>query len=69
MARPWRPSDSDLPVILTRASIASERGAILYTRLESCRRRGINQRKYLLDELTRLPAMKTNEVAELTPAR
>jgi len=48
---------------------AGQRSAIIYTLLESCRRRGINQREYLLDVLTRLPAMKITEVAELTPAR
>ena len=48
---------------------AGQRSAIIYTLLESCRRRGINQREYLLDVLTRLPAMKITEVAELTPGR
>ena len=48
---------------------AGQRGAIIYTLLESCRRRGINQREYLYDVLTRLPAMKITEVAKLTPAR
>ena len=47
---------------------AGQRSAIIYTLLESCRRHGINQREYLLDVLTRLPAMKITEVAELTPA-
>jgi len=48
---------------------AGQRSAIIYTLLESCRRRGISQREYLLDVLTRLPSMKITEVAELTPAR
>lgn len=48
---------------------AGQRSAIIYTLLESCRRRGINQREYLLDVLTRLPTMKITEVAELTPAK
>jgi len=48
---------------------AGQRSAIIYSLLESCRRRGINQREYLLDVLTRLPTMKITEVAELTPAR
>lgn len=47
---------------------AGQRGAIIYTLLESCRRRGINQREYLHDVLTRLPSMKITKVAELTPA-
>ena len=48
---------------------AGQRSAIFYTLLESCHRRGINQREYLLDVLTRLPAMKITKAAELTPAR
>ena len=47
---------------------AGERSAIIYTILESCRRRGIDQGAYLRDVLARLPAMKITEVAELTPA-
>ena len=34
---------------------AGEWGAILYTVIESCRRRGINPYTYLKDVLTRLP--------------
>lgn len=51
------------------AAAAGQRSAVIYSLLESCRRRGINQREYLLDVLKRLPAMKITEVAELTPAR
>ena len=40
----------------------------IYTLLESCRRRGINQREYLFDVIARLPAMKITEMAELTSA-
>ena len=36
---------------------AGERGAILYTVIESCRRRGIDPYAYLKDVLTRLPSM------------
>ena len=42
--------------------------AILYTIVENCRRLGIVPRDYLEDVLTRLPAMKANEVASLVPA-
>ncbi len=34
---------------------AGERGAILYTVIESCRRQGIDPQAYLRDVLTRLP--------------
>ncbi|MFH0908414.1 MAG: IS66 family transposase [bacterium] len=47
---------------------AGERSAIIYTILESCKRRGIDQVEYLRDVLTRLPTMKITEVAQLTPA-
>jgi transposase len=43
--------------------------AILYTIVENCRRLGINSREYLEDVLTRLPAMKANETASITPAK
>lgn len=46
---------------------AGERSAIIYTILESCKRRGINQAEYLRDVLERLPSMKITEVAALTP--
>jgi len=47
---------------------AGGRSAILYTLLESCKRRGINPQQYLRDVLARLPTMKITQVAELTPA-
>jgi len=37
---------------------AGERGAIIYTVIESCRRRGIDPYAYLKDVLTRLPKSK-----------
>lgn len=49
------------------AANAGQRGAILYTLVESCRRRGIDPLAYLRDVLTRLPAMLITEVASLTP--
>lgn len=47
---------------------AGEPSAILYSILESCKRRGVPQREYLIDVLTRLPTMKITEVGQLTPA-
>lgn len=51
-------------------ALTGERSAVLYTIIESCRRRGINPFDYLRDVLTRLPKM-TNwqlEKIDLTPA-
>jgi transposase len=47
---------------------AGQRGAILYTIIEACRRRGINPLDYLRDTLTHLPAMTISEVKTITPA-
>jgi transposase len=49
------------------AAEAGQRGAILYTIVEICRRRGIDPLAYLRDVLTRLPRMLITEVADLTP--
>jgi transposase len=46
---------------------AGERGAIIYTVIESCRRRGIDPYAYLKDVLTRLPKMTNHQVHEITP--
>jgi transposase len=46
---------------------AGERSAILYTIIESCRRRGIDPFAYLRDVLTRLPHATNWTVAKLTP--
>jgi hypothetical protein len=43
------------------------RGAILYTIVESCRRRGIDPQAYLRDVLTRLPKMTTSQIPEVSP--
>ena len=50
------------------AANAGERGAILYTLVESCRRRGIDPLAYLRDVLTRLPRMTNRQIPEVTPA-
>ena len=47
---------------------AGQRSAILYTLIESCKRRGINPQDYLRDVLKRLPTMKITQVDQLTPA-
>ena len=47
---------------------AGERGAVLYTVVESCRRRGIDPYEYLSDVLERLPSMRDQDLEELTPA-
>jgi len=47
---------------------AGQRGAILYTIVESCRRRGVEPYQYLRDVLTRLPSMTNRQVATLLPA-
>jgi transposase len=46
---------------------AGERGAILYTIVESCRRRGLDPFAYLRDVFTRLPSMTNWQVKDVTP--
>lgn len=46
---------------------AGWRSAVIYTIIQSCRRRGINPQAYLTDVLGRLPAMKNHEVKALLP--
>ena len=47
---------------------ASQRGAILYSVIESCRQHQIDPYAYLRDVLTRLPTMTTSQITEVTPA-
>jgi transposase len=47
---------------------AGDRSAIIYTVIESCRRRGIDPFAYLRDVLTRLPQMTIQQVPDLLPA-
>ena len=47
---------------------AGERSAIIYTIIESCRRRGLDPSAYLRDVLTRLPNMTNRQIPEVTPA-
>jgi len=46
---------------------AGERGAILYSIVESCRRRGIDPMAYLREVFTRLPLLTNWQLKELTP--
>jgi hypothetical protein len=46
---------------------AGERSAIVYTVIESCRRRGIEPYAYLRDVLTRLPHLTNKQVPEIVP--
>jgi hypothetical protein len=45
----------------------AERSAIIYTVIESCRRREIDPYTYLRDVLTRLPNMTNRQIPEVTP--
>jgi len=47
---------------------AGNRGAILYTIVECCRRRNLDPYAYLRDVLTRLPRMTNWQIPEITPA-
>ncbi len=46
---------------------AGETSAILYTVIENARRSGLDPQAYLREILTRLPEMKQNEIATITP--
>jgi hypothetical protein len=47
---------------------AGERSAIIYTIIESCRRRGLDPYAYLREVLTRLPRMTNHQIPEVIPA-
>jgi len=46
---------------------AGDRGAIIYTIIEACRRRNIDPFAYLRDVFTRLPSMTNWQVKDITP--
>ena len=46
---------------------AGQRSAIIYTVIESCRRRGLDPYAYLRAVLTRLPHMTNRQIPEVTP--
>lgn len=48
---------------------AGWRSAVIYTIIQSCRRRGINPQEYLTDVLGRLPAMQSPQVKNVLPNR
>jgi hypothetical protein len=50
------------------ADHAGQRSAILFTIIESCRRRDINPFEYLRDVLTRLPSMTNWQIKDITPS-
>jgi hypothetical protein len=50
------------------ADTAGDRSAVLYTVIESCRRRGLDPYAYLRDVLSRQPTMTNHQVLEITPA-
>jgi transposase len=47
---------------------AGQRSAIIYTVIESCRRRGLDPYAYLREVLTRLPHMTNRQIPEVVPA-
>jgi hypothetical protein len=47
---------------------AGQRGAIIYSIIESCRRRNVDPYTYLRDVLTRLPHQTNKRISEVTPA-
>jgi len=47
---------------------AGQRGAILYTIVENCRRQGLDPYAYLRDVLTKLPTMTNWQIKDITPA-
>jgi transposase len=48
---------------------AGWRSAVIYTIIQSCRRRNINPQEYLTDVLRRLPSITAPEAKNLTPSR
>jgi hypothetical protein len=48
---------------------AGKRSAVIYTIIESCRRRAIDPHEYLRDVLTRITETTNWQVAELTPEK
>ena len=46
---------------------AGERGAVIYSIIESCRRQGVEPYSYLRDVLTRLPSMTNRQIKDITP--
>jgi hypothetical protein len=49
-------------------SDAGWRSAVIYTIIQSCRRRGVYPQEYLTDVLSRLPSMKNHEIKDVLPS-
>jgi len=64
----WRARHNKKNWLFIGEAEAGERSAILYTLVESCRRRGIDPYAYLRDVLSRLPNMTNWQVPDVTPA-
>ena len=47
---------------------AGQRGAVIYSIVETCRRRNIDPDAYFRDVLSRLPKMTNHQISEVTPA-
>lgn len=47
---------------------AGQRGAIIYTLIESCRKRRIDPYAYLRDLLTKPPTLTNTQITEVTPS-
>jgi hypothetical protein len=55
--------------LVVRDAEAGQRSAVIYTIIESFRRRGIDPHEYLRDVLTRITESTSRQVAELTPEK
>jgi hypothetical protein len=47
---------------------AGQRSAVIYTIIESCKRRGLEPYAYLREVLTRLPHLTNHQIKDITPA-
>ena len=47
---------------------AGQRSAIIYTVIESCRRRSLDSYAYLREVFTRLPNLTNHQISEVLPA-
>jgi transposase len=64
----WRARHNKKNWLFIGEANAGDRSAILYTIIESCRRRGIEPYAYLREVLTRLPHMTNRQIPEVIPA-
>jgi len=66
--RLWRALHNRKNWLFIGEAQAGDRSAIIYTVIESCRRRSIDPYAYLKDVLTRLPGMTIQQVPQILPA-